>query len=184
MNSIIENKKGQFEKAIEHLKLELTAIRTGRANPSLVENLLIDYYGVKTPLKQLSSINVPDAHSLLIQPWDKNSIKDIEKGIRASSLDLNPVNEGNAIRLPIPALTEERRRELTKAVRQKTEEAKVSIRNVREEIWKQLKEQKNSGAISEDDMFHSQKELQKMVDQYNAQLVEISTAKENEVMTI
>lgn len=182
--TLIDDKKYQFDDAVQHLKGELNSIRTGRATPSLVESLTVDYYGAKTPLQQLAAIAAPDPRSLLIQPWDKNSTKDIEKAIQASPLGLNPVNEGNAIRLPIPSLTEERRKELVKIVHQKVEGTKVSIRNIREEMWRTIKEQKKQGRFSEDEMFLHQKELQKMIDQYNGNIRELGEAKEKEIMTI
>jgi ribosome recycling factor len=182
--TIIDDKKVQFENAIQHLKDGLKQIRTGRANSALVENLTIDYYGTKTPLQQLANINIPDSKSIIIQPWDKNSLKDIEKAIHDSPLGLNPINEGNIIRLPIPPLTEERRKELSKIVNEKVEQAKISVRNVREEIWKNIKEQKNDGKISEDDMYGQQKELQKKVEEYNDFIKKIGQEKEKEIMTI
>lgn len=182
--TIIDDKKFQFENAIQHLKNELKQIRTGRANPTLVENLVIDYYGTKTPLQQLANINIPDPKSIIIQPWDKNSLKEIEKAIHNSPLGLNPINEGNIIRLPIPPLTEERRKELSKIVSEKAEQAKISVRNVREETWKNIKEQKNDDKISEDDMYSQQKELQKKVEEYNNSIKKIGQQKEKEIMTI
>lgn len=182
--TIIDQKKDQFESAISHFKNELNSIRTGRAHPSLVENLVVDYYNVKTPLLQLATITVPDSKSILIQPWDKNSIKDIEKAVRTSSLGLNPVNEGNVLLLPIPSLTEERRKELVKVLHQKLEEAKVTIRNIREEIWRTIRDQEKQGEISEDDMFRMQKELQKIVDDQQENVKTIAAHKENEIMTI
>lgn len=182
--TIIDEKKFKLDNAVTHMKSELNAIRTGRANPALVENIQVDYYGTKTPLLQLASISAPDPRCILIQPWDKNALKDIEKTLQTSSLGINPVNEGNAIRLPIPPLTEERRKDLVKVVNQKTEEAKVSVRNIREEIWRQLKEQKTKGTISEDDMYAQQKKLQELVDGYNKQIKEMGEGKEQEIMTI
>lgn len=182
--SIIQAKKPNFEKAVEHLKNELNSIRTGRATPTLVENLIVDYYGTKTPLIQLASISIPDPKSIVIQPWDRNSTKDIEKAIQISSLGINPVNEGTIIRIVIPPLTEERRGELVKLANKKTEEAKISIRNIREEMWKELKNQEKEGKISEDELFLTQKELQKIVDEFNEKIKEISEKKEEEINTI
>jgi len=181
---IISGKKPEFEKSIQFLKNELVCIRTGRATPSLVEHIMVDYYNNKTPLIQLASIMVPDSKTIVIQPWDRNSSKDIEKAIQASALGLSPVNEGNIIRLVIPPLSEERRQELTKLVHQKLEQTRVSIRNTREEIWKHLKTQEKDGKISEDEMFKQQKELQKVVDGYNDKIQEIGEIKEKEIMTI
>lgn len=180
----ISQKKPEFEHAIAHLKTELETIRTGRAHPAIVENLPVEYYSVKTPLQQLASITIPDARSILIQPWDKNSLKDIEKAIRVSTLSLNPVNEGNVLRLPIPALTEERRKELVKVLNTKSEEARVSIRNVREDIWRTIRNEEKNGTISEDDMFRQQKELQKIIEEYQEKIKTITEGKEKEIMTI
>jgi len=182
--SSVSEKKDQFEKTIIHLKDELSTIRTGRSNPSLVENIKVEYYGTKTPLSQVASISAPDPQSIVVQPWDKNALQDIEAALRNSDLGLNPVVESNIIRLPIPPLTEERRVELAKVVNQKVENARISIRNVREEIWKELKEQKNNSEISEDDMFGQQKDLQLIVDEYNEKVKEIGQQKNNEIMTI
>ncbi len=182
--SLVNEKKDQFENAVSHLKSELSTIRTGRSNPSLVENIKVDYYGTKTPLPQVASISTPDPQSIVVQPWDKNALQDIEAALRNSDLGLNPVVESNLIRLPIPPLTEERRIELAKVVNQKVENARISIRNVREELWKAIKEQKNNGEMSEDDMFGQQKDLQQIVDEYNEKVKEIGIRKEKEIMTI
>jgi ribosome recycling factor len=183
MNTI-EEKKYLFESAITHLNQELDSVRTGRAHPALVENIMVDYYGTKTPLIQLATIAIPDARTILIQPWDKNCTKDIEKALQISDLGLNPVNEGNTLLLPIPALTEERRKELVKIVNQKVEEARVAVRNIREEIWKSIRDQEKTGDISEDEMFRQQKDLQKLVDEFQENIKGISTKKETEIMTI
>ncbi|MFZ6036058.1 MAG: ribosome recycling factor [Patescibacteria group bacterium] len=182
--SIITEKKHLFDEAIVHLKDELANVRTGRANPELVEQIKADYYGTPTPLIQLGSISTPDSHSILIQPWDQNALKDIEKAIRASELGFNPVNEGHQIRIPIPALTEERRKELVKLMQEKLEATRVRIRGVREDMWRDIKEQKNSGSITEDDLYLLQKELQKETDNYNAMVKDIGEQKESEIMTI
>lgn len=181
---IIDEKKFRFDDTLSHLKKELSQIRTGRANPALIENILIESYGTKMPLNQMSNISTPDPKSLLIQPWDTNIIKDIEKSLQNSNLGLNPINEGHQLRLPIPPLTEERRKELAKVCNEKVENAKISVRNVREEIWKELKEQKNNGDISEDDMYSQQKELQKIVDTNNILIKETGETKEKEILTI
>ncbi len=165
--SIVSKKESHFEDAIKHLKDELSQIRTGQANSALVENIKVDYYGTLTPLNQLANISIPDSKSIVIQPWDNNVIKEIEKAIQQSDLGLNPVNEGEGLRLPIPPLTEERRKDLAKTVNEKIEQCKISIRNSREDIWKEIKEKKNNGEMSEDDMFSQQKELQKIVEEKN-----------------
>lgn len=183
MNSLKE-KKYKFDDALEHLKKELNQIRTGRANPAIIENIMVDYYGTKTPLNQMANISAPDPRSLLVQPWDTNVIKEIEKAVRNSDQGMNPVNEGNQLRVPIPALTEERRKELAKVVNDKVEQAKVSVRNIREEILKEVKEMEKNGEISEDEMFAEQKELQKVVDEFNSKIKEIGEEKENDILTL
>ena len=181
----IDIDKGKFEKTIEFLINELNQIRTGRAHPSLVENIQVEAYNAKTPLIQLASISVPEPRQILIQPWDKSVIKDIERAIQASNLDLNPIiDSDNLIRINIPSLNEERRQSLIKLVDQKLEEAKVSIRNGREEIIKNWRSLEKKGEISEDDLFANQKEMQKIVDQYNVQIKEVGEKKSQEILTI
>ncbi len=181
----IDIDKGKFEKTIEFLINELNQIRTGRAHPSLVENIQVEAYNAKTPLIQLASISVPEPRQILIQPWDKSVIKDIERAIQTSNLDLNPIiDSDNLIRINIPSLNEERRQSLIKLVDQKLEEAKVSIRNGREEIIKNWRSLEKEGEISEDDLFANQKEIQKIVDQYNAQIKEVGEKKSQEILTI
>jgi len=182
--SIVSKKESHFEDAIKHLKDELSQIRTGQANSALVENIKVDYYGTLTPLNQLANISIPDSKSIVIQPWDNNVIKEIEKAIQQSDLGLNPVNEGEGLRLPIPPLTEERRKDLAKTVNEKIEQCKISIRNSREDIWKEIKEKKNNGEMSEDDMFSQQKELQKIVEEKNNLAKKIGEEKEKEVLTL
>ena len=133
---IVDSKKIDLESAIEHLNTEMGKIRTGRANPALVEGLIVDYYGTKTPLKQIASINAPEARLLVIQPWDKGALVYIESALRESDLGFNPNNDGQVVRINIPALTEERRKELVKLLNQRSEDGKISVRNIREESWK------------------------------------------------
>lgn len=182
--TIIEDKKTEFEGVIEHLKSDLAQLRTSRASPAMVEDLRIDYYGVFTPLKQLGNISVPEPQQLLITPWDKNALAFIEKAIRDSDLGLNPANEGDKIRIVIPKLTQERRLELTKVASRIAEEGRVRLRNVREEIWKEIKKQESAGKVSEDEKFRLQDKLQEIVDKYNKQIKELAEAKEKEIMTI
>ncbi len=182
--SIIDDKKSNFEKATTHLKTECKQIRTGRANPAIVENIFVEYYGTKTPLNQVANITIPDPRSIVVQPWDKSLVKEVEKAIRNSPLGLNPINEGTIIRIPIPMLTEERRKELVKVLHEKVEQARISIRNIREEIWKTIKEKESTGGMSEDDMFRAQKDLQKIVDEQNEVARKIGEEKEKEIMTI
>lgn len=181
---IIDGKKTDLEGSIEHLNAEIAKIRTGRANPALIENLMVDYYGTKTPLKQVASINAPEARLLVIQPWDKGALVYIESALRESDMGFNPTNDGQVIRINIPQLTEERRKELVKVLNQRAEDAKISVRNAREEAWKEIQEVEKEGKMSEDDKFAGKDYLQKIVDEYNKKIEEIREKKETEIMTI
>jgi len=181
---IIESRRKDIEKSIEHLKEEMGKMRTGRASPAIVENLMINYYGTKTPLKQVASINIPEPRLILIQPWNQDFLANIEAAIKESDLGINPNNDGQAIRLNIPALTEERREEMVKALNKKTEETRVSVRNVREEIWKEIQDLEKKGKISEDDKFNGKDDLQKVMDEYNGIIEGIREKKEKETMTV
>lgn len=181
---IIESKKESFLKAVTHFTEEAGTLRTGRANPGIVEGLLVDYYNAKTPLIQMASISVPEPRQIVISPWDKGVLSQIEAAVRESDLGLNPVNDGSVIRITLPALTEERRRELVKTLNSRAEEARISIRTVREEAWKEIQEAEKEGLISEDDRFRGKDELQKVIDEYNGQLETIREKKEAEIMTV
>jgi len=184
IKELIAEKIASFENAAEHFVSEAAKIRTGRANPGLVEGLLVDYYGVKTPLKQIASIAIPEARQILISPWDKGSLIQIEAAIRESDLGLNPGNDGQAIRITLPALTEERRHDLVKALNSRAEESRIVIRTVREEIWKDIQDSERAGNISEDEKFHGKDELQKVVDEYNHKLEAVRKKKEEEILTV
>jgi ribosome recycling factor len=181
---LINEKNSLLEEAIIHFKTELGNIRTGRANPVLVENLMVDYYGAKTPLKQIASINAPEARLIVIQPWDKDSLVNIEAAIRESGQGFNPQNDGQVIRISIPALTEETRKEFVKLLNQKAEEAKIAVRNVREEIWRLVQNLEKEGKISEDEKFQGKDYLQKSIDKYNKKIEELREGKEKEILTI
>jgi len=181
---IVDSKKIDLESAIEHLNTEMGKIRTGRANPALVEGLIVDYYGTKTPLKQIASINAPEARLLVIQPWDKGALVYIESALRESDLGFNPNNDGQVVRINIPALTEERRKELVKLLNQRSEDGKISVRNIREESWKEIQEAEKEGKMSEDDKFSGKEYLQKIVDEYNGKIEEIRSKKETDILTI
>ncbi|RJR32114.1 ribosome recycling factor [Candidatus Parcubacteria bacterium] len=180
----IENFSKEFGQAIDFLKNEIAQIRTGRANPAMVENILIESYGTKTPLKQLSSISVPEARTIIIQPWDKNILKDVEKSIITARLNLSPAVDGGAIRLNIPPLTEENRKELVKMVGEKVEKTKISLRQIRDKIKDQiLKEEKNK-QITEDDRYDLIKDLDDTIKEYNEKVDNLGAEKEKEIMTI
>jgi ribosome recycling factor len=181
---IINNRQHEFEEAVDHLKQELSTLRTGRASASLVEHLQVEYYGTMAELLTIAQIAIPEPRQITIQPYDKNALKDIEKAIQQSNIGINPVNDGNVIRLNIPAMTEERRKELAKAVSQTSEKTRVTIRNIREDIWKEIQRMEKEGEISEDDKIAGKDELQDVVDKWNAEVKKIAEAKEQEVMTI
>lgn len=174
----------EFQKAINHLRTEYSRLQVGRASPSLVENLNVEAYGGKQPMKSLASISVPDVKTLQIQPWDKGILGAIEKAIREADLGLNPVNDGRVIRLPMPPLTEERRRELVKVVGHMAEQAKISIRTARGTAHGAFKTMEEGEEITEDERRLSEKKLQEKVDAANKEVEETAKKKEEEIMTI
>lgn len=174
----------EFQKTIVHLKNEFNRLQIGRASPALVEDLKIEAYGSLQPLKGLASISVPDAKTLQIQPWDKSTIGAIEKAILSANLGLNPVNDGRLLRLPMPPLTEERRRELVKVVKQMAENAKISVRNSRGAAHSVFKTMNENKEISEDERRLSEKHLQEKVDNANREIEELAKKKETDIMTI
>ena len=174
----------KFDKAIDHFKHELSSLRVGRASTGLVDGVLVESYGQKVPISHIASVNIPDAKTIAIQPWDKANMAPIEKAILASNIGLNPVNDGVLIRLSIPPMTEERRKEMVKVVHQLEEQTRISIRAVREEIVKELKAQEDANEITSDDLADARDLLQTNVDTYNALIKEITANKEKEVMTI
>jgi len=174
----------EFEKAVEHLKSEFGQLQVGRASASLVDNIPVDVYGVRQPVKAIANISVPDARTIQIQPWDKSNLMPIEKAIVGIGTGLNPVNDGVLIRISIPPLTEERRLDLVKHVKKLLEDAKISIRTARQEAHNVYKKLKADSEITEDDLRDADKDLQKKVDKFNAQLDEVAVAKENDVMTV
>jgi len=176
--------KSKLEKIIEHLKIEIASLRTGRASPALVEDLEVDYYGTKTPLKAVAAISSPDPKQILIQPWDKNAVQPIERAIQSSSLGLNPITDKDSIRLSISPLTEERRRELTKILGKHLEEARIQVRREREDVLKRIDTKEKAKQISEDEKFRQSKEAQKVVDEINKKIEDMGKAKEKEVMTV
>lgn len=181
---IILEKRSQLEKAIEHLATEMSGLRTGRANAALVENILVESYGAKTPLKNLASITVPEPRSLAIQPWDRGLLSAVEKAISASSLGIQPVNDGANIRVNLPALTEERRGELVKTVKQHAEDTRIRVRNIREEIWREVGKLLKEKMITEDQKFEAQDKLKELVEEYNEKIKSIVEKKEQEIMTV
>lgn len=184
MQDLLRDADEKMEKSIAALQKDLATLRAGRATPALLDKVLVEYYGVPTPIAQMASVSVPEARTLVIQPWDKGTVKEIEKAILKSDLGLTPISDGTVIRLPIPQMTEERRLELVKTVRKKGEECKIAIRNVRREANDMLKELEKSSEISEDDLKRGQDEVQKLTDKQIKQVDEVIDAKEKEIMEV
>jgi len=178
----IKSLKNEMEKSIDALEKEFSRVRTGRASVSLLDGVRVDYYGTPTPLNQLATISIPDPRSIVIQPWDASVLKEIEKAIQKADLGLTPGNDGKIIRVAIPPLTEERRKELVKVVKKMAENAKIAIRNHRRAANDALKTLKNDKKISEDDFFKSQDEVQKVTDDYIKKCDELAKRKEDEIL--
>ena len=184
IKDLVKETRSRMEKAVEALRDDLQGIRTGRASPALVEKLLVDYYGVPTPLQQLAAISAPEPRLLTIRPWDASTVAHIERAILKSDLGLTPTNDGKLIRLAIPRLTEERRRELVKVVARRVEEGRVAVRNLRRDAIEDLREMEKEGLISEDEMYKGRDEIQELTDEFIKQVDEIGSAKEAEIMEV
>ena len=174
--------KKEFDKVVEYFKGEASSIRTGRAVSSLVDEISVEHYGGKYQIKELATISIPEPKTILIQPWDKSANDSIIKAIKESNLGLNPISDGQGIRLVMPALTEERRKEFIKLLKQKMEVAHIAIRRIRGEIWDDVQEKEKNHAISENEKFKAKEDLQKIVDEYNRKIEEIEKKKEEELM--
>ncbi len=184
IKELLEDAKRRMGKSVETFKNEVARVRTGRASVALLDGIKVDYYGTQMPLNQMATITVQDARLIVIQPWDVSAIGAIEKAIQRSELGLNPVNDGKIIRISVPPLTEERRKELVKMVRKMAEEARVAIRNIRRDILDDLKDLKKEGEISEDDFYRAQDQLQKITDEYIGKIEKILEQKEKDIMTV
>lgn len=182
--SIINDYKEEFDKALEYFKSELGIIKTGRANPAILDGVRVEAYGTLSSLNQVASINVSDSRSLVIQPWDKNMLKVIEKGILESDLNVNPANDGEKIRINLPLLTEETRKETVKLLNHKVEEAKIAIRLIRDKVKEAIIEAEKSKEFGEDEKFRLLEELDKKVATLNSFIKELADKKEEEIMTI
>jgi ribosome recycling factor len=182
--AIINRIKPDLEKTMSHLKEEMGTLRTGRATPALIETVEVECYGDRQPLRQLAVINAPEPRLLTVQPWDKSIVKEIEKAISSSRTGLSVSVSGELIRISIPSLNEESRKELVRNLRQKMEVTRISIRALREAVWKEIQEGERSGQIRQDDKFRGKDELQKMIDEYNKKVDDIGEDKEKEIMTI
>lgn len=184
IEQILTEIDGKMKKAVDALTRDLASIRTGRASPALVEHIKADYHGVLTPINQMASISIPEAKMILIQPWDRSSFRSIEKAILTSDLSLNPTSDSNAIRIPIPPLTEERRRELIKLVHKRVEEARIALRNLRREAIEKLRQTEKNKEISQDQYARASEQLQKLTDRFIDQVNDIGQAKETEIMEV
>jgi len=183
-NEVIRHTEESMKKSIETLKHELMGIRTGKANPGLLEGVKVSYYGQTVPLRQVANIAVPEPRLITIQPWEKPLIPEIDKAIRASGLGLNPIVEGAILRLPIPPLTEERRKELVKLVKKYGEDSRVAVRNIRRDTNERFKKLEKEHKLSEDEMHARQEDVQKMTDRFIKQVDEVIAAKEKEIMEV
>ena len=184
IEQILSEIDGKMRKAADALTRDLAAIRTGRASPALVEHIKADYHGVLTPINQMASISIPEAKMILIQPWDRSSTRSIEKAILASDLGLNPTSDSNVIRIPIPPLTEERRRELIKLVHKRVEEGRIAIRNLRREGIEKLRQTEKNKEISQDKYTRASEQLQKITDSFIDKVNNIGQAKETEIIEV
>ncbi|MBP9822156.1 MAG: ribosome recycling factor [Candidatus Pacebacteria bacterium] len=180
---LIASRKKDFDAALEAAKVEAAAIRTGRANPSLVEDILVDYMGARSKIKELASISAPEPRMIMIQPWDSGAVPLIEKSIRESSLGINPSNDGHAIRLTIPPLSEERRKEFTKILGQRMEEIRIRVRQTREDILKKVQTAVKEKTAREDEARLAKDDLQKIIDDVHGKIDELVKKKEQELMT-
>ena len=184
IEEFLNDAETRMKKSVEALREELVTLRTGRASPALVEHLMVNYYGVPTPLIQIAGITAPEPRLLVIQPWDLSALKEIERAILTSDLGLTPTTDGRVIRLAIPYLTEERRRELVKRVRQRVEACKVARRNIRRDTLEDLEEAKKEKLISEDDLYRAKDDLQELTEKYYEAAEKVGEAKEKEIMEV
>ncbi|GGM21654.1 ribosome-recycling factor [Paraliobacillus quinghaiensis] len=182
--AVIKDTNSKMSQAVQSFSKQLATVRAGRANPALLNNVYVDYYGATTPLNQLATITVPEARLLLISPFDKSSIGEIEKAIQKADLGLSPSSDGNVVRINIPTLTEERRKDLVKVVGKYAEEAKVQIRNIRRDANDQLKKDEKNGDITEDELRGFQEDIQKETDKHIAEIDQLVKAKEKEIMEV
>lgn len=181
---VMNEAKDKMKKAQEALQRQLGQIRAGRANASLLDRITVDYYGVPTPVNQMASITIPEARLLMVTPFDKNMIGDVEKAIQASDIGLNPANDGNVIRLVIPQLTEERRKELAKEVKKEAEGAKIAVRNIRRDAMDDYKKQQKNGDLTEDDLRDVEKDIQTLTDDNIKAIDQIISEKEKELLDV
>ena len=184
MEQVFKTAEDKMSKTVNALLGEYASIRAGRANPNVLDKVMVEYYGVPTPVNQVAAVSVPEARTLLIQPWDKSTLKLIEKAILTSDIGLNPQNDGSVLRLVFPPLTEERRRELVKGVYKYCEEAKIAVRSIRRDAMGKLKDMKKKSEITEDDLKNAEKKMQTLTDRFCKEIDETAAAKDKEIMEI
>lgn len=182
--AILAESERKMGRSVEAFKREITMLRTGRATPALIENIIVDYYNTPTPLKQIASIAAPDARAIMVQPWDKHAIREIEKSLQTSDMGFNPSNDGNTITVPIPPLNQERRQELVRLLKRKIEDSKVSVRNVRRDTVEALRKLEKEKAVSQDANRRAQDQVQKATDSHIKILEQVGAAKEAEIMQV
>lgn len=184
MQEVLSKAESRMEKRINHLAGDLAAIRAGRANPAVLDKIMVDYYGTPTPINQLAAVSVTEARTLMIQPWDASVVHPIEKAIQMSELGINPQTDGKTLRIIFPPLTEDRRKEIVKDIAKISEESKVSIRNIRREAVEKFKAMKKSSEITEDDLKQAEKKIQELTDRFIKEIDKMAQAKQKEVMEI
>jgi len=184
LQSIIKQANNKMDEAVNYFKTELSHVRAGKAQPSLLDGVKVDYYGSKTPLNQLANVSAPEARMLTVQPYDKSAMEDIEKAIMSAGLGLNPSNDGNIIRIPLPILSEERRKDLVKRCGEMAEDARISVRNTRRNANDEIKKKVQEESLPEDSKFESEEEIQKITDQHTKKIDELLEQKEKEIMTV
>ncbi len=184
INEVFQETEDRMKKSVKALEKEIARVRTGRASLLMLDGVKVDYYGTLTPLNQMASIAVPESRMITVQPWDVSAIKEVEKGILKANLGLTPSSDGKIVRISIPPLTEERRKEIAKSARQTCEDYKIAVRNIRRDANENLKSFQKDGDISEDDSFNGQKQIQELTDKYIANIDEVFSAKEKEILEV
>ena len=184
MNTVFTTAEDKMNKSLNNLVQEFTAIRAGRANPAVLDKVQVDYYGSPTPINQLAAVSVPDPRMLLIAPWDKSVLKEIEKAIKMSDIGINPQNDGTALRMQFPPMTEERRRELTKDIAKMGEDCKVAVRSIRRDAIDKIKDMKKRSEITEDDQKNAEKKMQDLTDRFSKEIDKLVDGKQKEIMEI
>jgi ribosome recycling factor len=184
LQPILNKLKPKMDEVLSKLKEDLQTIRTGKASTGLIDGIFVSYYGAQTPLKNMANVSVPEATMIVVQPWDISSLGDIETALRNANLGFGLTNDGRVVRISLPALTEERRLEFVKLTKQKAEASRIVLRNLREEAWKEIQVLEKAGSLTEDDRYAGEKDLNRMIEDYNKKIQELSEAKEKELITM